>query len=239
MVRVDDVDRLATNWPHQREAFVSVAPFLESAVPINVGATVWRDGVTVNHPSVQIVGIPSCTIRPFGYCGNDFGLASDLDRSVMAAIEDSTVRVGRWLLRYGYVGTFGADFLIYDGVPLFAEINPRFQGSTHASSQLSGVAGESCVMLDHLAAILGQATPLRRPLADIASDLPSLAHLVVHWTGEPTVLDGIPFTAPLASLGRYVSCGPRGQAGAHDRGRRRRRASDNAGTHHGHWVRFG
>ena len=199
LVRVDDRDRLATSWPHRREAFVSVAPYLERVVPINVGATVWHDGVTISHPSVQIVGIPECTTRPFGYCGNDFGLASELDRSVMDMIESSVSRVGRWLRGYGYLGTFGADFLVHNGVPLFAEINARFQGSTHASSQLSVEAGESCVMLDHIAAMLGRAAPIRRRLADVASDLPPLAHLVVHWTGDSTVLDSAPFIRFLKS----------------------------------------
>jgi hypothetical protein len=81
---------------------------------------------------------------------------------------------------------------VHDGVPLFTEINPRFQGSTHASSQLSSEAGESCLFLDHLAAVLGLGRPRPRPLREIARGLPPLAHLVVHWTGEATRIDGAP-----------------------------------------------
>lgn len=164
ILRVDDPKLLARHWPRQPEAFASIAPFLEGATPINVAATVWHDGVTMYHPSVQLIGIPECTTRPYGYCGNDFGLARDLDRATLDAIEVGVAALGGWLRRYGYLGTFGVDFLAHRGKPLFAEINPRFQGSTHASSQLSREAGESCVILDHVAAILGHDAPRVRPL---------------------------------------------------------------------------
>ena len=38
---------------------------------------------------------------------------------------------------YQQAWTFGADFLISNGVPLFTEVNPRFQGSTAASARIS------------------------------------------------------------------------------------------------------
>ena len=154
------------------EAFVSVAPFLSDAVPVNVGATAWHDGVTVHYPSVQLIGIPECVTRRFGYCGNDFGLAKDLDRAILDQIESATVTIGNWLRSYGYRGTFGVDFLVHDGVLLFTEINPRFQGSTHASCKLAIDAGESCLMLEHLAAIMGMPAPRQRPVAELASEAP-------------------------------------------------------------------
>src|ERR1700677_1883451 len=51
---VTDPTQIDAAWPRQRDTFASVAPYLDGAVPVNVGATVWRDGgVTVGHPSVQ------------------------------------------------------------------------------------------------------------------------------------------------------------------------------------------
>ncbi len=193
--RVDDSDHLAESWPHNPEAFVSVTPFLEQATPINIGATVWHDGVTISHPSVQLIGIPECTTRPFGYCGNDFGLARELDVATIDAIETSVRTLGRWLRQYGYLGTFGADFLVHEGTPLFTEINARFQGSTRASSQLSSEAGESCLFLDHIAAMLGGSAPGSRPLRDIARSMPTFGNVVVHWTGIPAVLDSSHFVS--------------------------------------------
>lgn len=189
IVRVDSPDLLGARWPHRPEAFVSVTPFLTDAIPVNVGATVWHDGVSMQHPSVQLIGIPECTHRPFGYCGNDFGRAAELDDSTLEIMEQSVIALGRWLRQYNYLGTFGVDFLVHKSVPLFSEINPRFQGSTHASSQLSSEAGESCILLDHLAAMLGREAPAARPLRHLARTTPRLAHLVVHWNGEPARID--------------------------------------------------
>lgn len=177
---------------HGAEAFMGVTPFLKDALPVNIGATVWHDGVTMQHPSVQLVGIPGCATRPFGYCGNDFGAAADLDAATLDAIEESVLALGRWLRQYNYLGTFGVDFLVHRGVPLFTEINPRFQGSTHASSQLSSEADESCLFLDHLAAVLGAGMPRPRRLREVARDLPLLAHLVVHWVDDDARLNGAP-----------------------------------------------
>ncbi|KQZ88507.1 hypothetical protein ASD62_03415 [Phycicoccus sp. Root563] len=183
-VHVDSPDQLAAAWPKVDEAFVSVAPFIGGGVPVNVGATVWQDGtVTVHHPSVQLIGVDSCVTREFGYCGNDFGRARDLGDEVLDQIEASTRAIGVWLHRHGYLGTFGVDYLVHEGLPLFTEVNPRFQGSTHASCRLSIEAGEACLMLEHVAAWLGAPSPEPRPLRELVAAMPDFANVVVHWTG--------------------------------------------------------
>lgn len=183
---VQSADQIAGAWPTVDEAFVSVAPFIDGGLPLNIGATVWRDGVTLHHPSVQLIGIDSCTTREFGYCGNDFGLVRDLDPSVLDQVAASTIRIGQWLQRQGYLGTFGVDFLVHDGQPLFTEVNPRFQGSTQASCRLAIQSGEACLMLEHVAAWLGLAAPESVPLRHLVANTPDFANLVVHWTGSDT-----------------------------------------------------
>lgn len=189
MVRVESANEIAAQWPKVDEAFVSVAPFIDGGLPVNVGATVWAnapldDCVTVHHPSVQLIGIESCVTREFGYCGNDFGLARDLDRKAIDQIERSTKRIGSWLRGNGYVGTFGVDYLVKDGEPLFTEVNARFQGSTHASCRLSIEQGEACLMLEHVASWLGAEKPVERPLHDRVQEMRDLTNLVVHWVGK-------------------------------------------------------
>jgi hypothetical protein len=187
--RVDDPDQLAAVWPQEDEAFVSVAPFIDDAVPVNVGAVVWVDGVTVDLPSVQLIGILDATTRPFGYCGNDFAAVRDLPRSVIETIESATTRIGAWMGGLGYRGTFGVDFLVHDGIPLFMEVNARFQGSSHASSHIARSMGESCLMTDHLSALMGHQPGRRRPLAERVNDAPPLSHLVVHQLDESRAAD--------------------------------------------------
>jgi hypothetical protein len=131
-----------------------------------------------------LIGIESCVTRPFGYCGNDFGRARELPRLAIEQIEESTKAIGRWLRGNGYVGAFGVDYLVKDGVPLFTEVNPRFQGSTHASCRLSIENGEACLMLEHLAAWLRVEKPASEPLWDRVRAVQDLSNLVVHWTGD-------------------------------------------------------
>ena len=198
---IEDPEELAKAWPSSDEGFVSVAPYLSGSIPINVGATVWHDGVTIHYPSVQLIGLKSCVSRPFGYCGNDFGAATELDGSVLDAIQETTRRIGSWLGRFGYCGTFGADYLLHNGKLLFTEVNPRFQGSTYSSARLSVAAGEACLFLEHIAAMLGGDAPQQRPLRSMVSDVPSFAQVIVHWLGqEPSVLNSASLVAALGNL---------------------------------------
>lgn len=198
-VKVEHPQDIPAHWPHIAEAFVSVAPFLEGGLPVNVGATVWNDGVTVHHPSVQLIGIPELVTREFGHCGNDFGAMRDVDPEVIDQVEDSTKRIGRWMGEHGFRGSFGVDYLVHESRALFTEINPRFQGSTHASAQLDIEAGEADLMLEHIAAWLGLPAPSQSTLRQLVSNTPDFAHLVAHWTGSAAARIG---TEPMAELAR-------------------------------------
>jgi hypothetical protein len=203
ITRIESEAALADFWPEDSEAFVSVAPFLEDTLPVNVGATVWKDAVTVHRPSVQLIGIPGCVTRPFGYCGNDFGAAVALPSTVIDEIERSTVAIGTWMRSHGYRGTFGVDFLIHDGQPLFTEVNPRFQGSTSASSRLDIEEDMPCLLLEHVAAMLDCPAPPNRPLSQQVASSPPWSQLIVHWTGpESRFIDPNGF---VSSVGRARS----------------------------------
>lgn len=180
LVRVESLDEAVEQWPAEPDAFVSVAPYVSGGLPLNVGGVVWKDGVTLHPSSVQLIGIPGCTTRPFGYCGNDFDAVSRLDREVLERVDEYSRRIGRWLGSIGYRGAFGIDFLVKDGVPLFTEVNPRLQGSTHASCQIAVDADQSCILLDHLASNLDLPAPPSLTLLDWRSLGRPLSHLVFH-----------------------------------------------------------
>lgn len=183
LVRVDNADQLRASWPHDAEGFVSVSPFIDGATPMNVGAVVWRDGVTTHPASVQLLGIPGATTRPFGYCGNDFDAVANLDPIVLDRIETMTLTIGDRLGQLGYLGAFGIDFLVRDLEVLFTEVNPRFQGSTHASCRISVERDEACLLLEHLAAFMGLPAPERIPLREHVRRGSALSHVVIHHTG--------------------------------------------------------
>jgi len=179
-----------TAIPAHDGGFFAVAPLLEPNVPLNVSGCVFPSGkVTVKSPSLQLIGLGSCTSRRFGYCGNDFASVyhvlsdeglEELDRVVRAT--------GSWLHGRGYVGAFGIDALLYDGRICLTEVNPRFQGSSAAASTILSAAGSSDIYLDHLCAVMsldapGEEMTLAEQGALQAEDGRRLTQVVCHNTG--------------------------------------------------------
>ena len=190
MIRVDSTDRLQEVWPTTSDGHISVSRYRYNCLPINVGAVVWKDGVTVHFPSVQLIGVPACTAWRFGYCGNDFGYMRHLPVEIIEKIEWSARVIGNWLCSQGFLGAFGIDYLFDGDKLLFTEINPRFQGSTRYSSQLSAERGEPCILLDHIAAFLGLPCPERPILKNLISDIEDGGQFVIHnTTRKPIVVD--------------------------------------------------
>lgn len=180
MARVDAVRSLQSLWPSGDEFFASVSTYMDNCIPLNIGAVVWDDGVTMHHLSVQLIGLPCSTKRQFGYCGNDFGLVSELDPSTISQVEQHTVRIGNWLKTQGYRGAFGVDYLVNQGKVLFTELNPRFQGSTRVSARLDALDDQPCLLLEHIAALLHITAPKCRSLVDLAKNTPPISQVIVH-----------------------------------------------------------
>lgn len=201
MVKVSDAEAMSREWPRDSESFASLSQFIPDATPVNIGGTVWADGVTVHHASVQLIGLASCGHRPFGYCGNDFGAAAEFPDATLDLLESRTQTIGRWLGRHGYRGSFGVDFLVKNGSPLFTEVNARFQGSTAASSWLSVEAGLPCLLLEHVAAFLDLPAPSRPALRHQVGEARPLAQVVVHWKGNhPAKLQAAELAATLKTV---------------------------------------
>ena len=125
---VEDPSQLQEEWPIHTEGFLAAAPFLNPSIPLNVNACVFPGGeVSLHAPSLQLIGIPGCTNRRFGYCGNDFATAAELDRT-LDDLEHIVVTSGRWMGRQGYLGAFGVDAIVHEDKVYLVEVNPRFQG---------------------------------------------------------------------------------------------------------------
>jgi hypothetical protein len=159
-------------------------------MPLNVGAVVWRDAVTVHPISLQLIGVAPLIDRPFGYCGNDFATARALPRGIVDSIEQTTLRIGDWLRSRGYLGVFGIDFLLVDGEPVFCELNARFQGSSRLSDRISTLLGRPTLAMEHMAAFLGLAhVPAAGGLWHLAQEVPPLAQAVFHNNGRDAAID--------------------------------------------------
>jgi hypothetical protein len=207
MAKVETAGQLAALWPKQEEFFASISHFYSNCLPLNVGAVVWNNGdVTVHFPSVQLIGIQSCTSRQFGYCGNDFALINSMDKAAIDNIQKSTEAIGQYLHSQGYRGAFGIDFLLDGNTLRFTEVNPRFQGSTRASSLISAMRDEPCLLLDHVAAMLGLEPEIKLNLSDVVFDLPPVSHIVLHNAlNVPTEIDTVSLLEDVGqSLDNYM-----------------------------------
>lgn len=180
---VDSSASLDEKWPFRDDHLVSVTPFLPDAVPVNVGAVTFPDGTVALHPaSIQLIGLRLCTNRRFGYCGNDFGVSRLLTPAILRELDRMTRTSAVWLASCGYVGAFGADFLIDGDDVYLVEINARMQGSTALSGELSERIGHPGILLDHLAAFLGLGPGPLHSLVDWANEIPAAGQIVVHNT---------------------------------------------------------
>lgn len=174
---------LDEQWPEHVDGFLAAAPFLEG-VPINVNAVVFGDGSVTRHgASVQLIGIPQCTHRRFGYCGNDFGAAAEFEPRQLADLDTMVERVGEWLAGRGYRGAFGIDAILAENGVHLVELNPRFQGSSRLSAKLDEDAERADMFLSHLGAYLNLEPPDGLTLAELAPRARG-AHVVVHATGD-------------------------------------------------------
>lgn len=184
VILVESVDEIAERWDPREDMLIAVAPYLADAAPLNVGACVFPDGTITVHPgSFQLIGIPSCTDRRFGYCGNDLGVFAGLPEDVILEVDSMTRSVGKWMHSQGYVGAFGIDVLVQDGVVYFGEVNARFQGSTSLTCLACAELGEPDLLMDHLAAFLGvepDERSVNRNLLEWARIMPPRAQVIVH-----------------------------------------------------------
>lgn len=144
---------------------------------VNVNAVICGDDITfrtiVSWPSVQITGVRECSNFASSYCGNDFSIASRIDKKVMRKIVLITQKVGDWMARSGYRGIFGMDYLISGREVFPIEINPRLQNSTSllTSLELEGASGADPLVSLHIAQFLiGQDKELDRMLSSVRQD---------------------------------------------------------------------
>jgi hypothetical protein len=178
---IRDPSDLHQNWPAHADGFLAAARFLTPNIPLNVNACVFPGGhVSVHAASVQLIGIPACTNRVFGYCGNDFSAVRELGDSALNALEEMATTVGKWLARHGYLGVFGIDALLHEEEVYLAELNPRFQGSSRIAAELDLAADRPDLFLNHIAAFLGLRPPPMIRLRELAYGAPPRSHIVCH-----------------------------------------------------------
>jgi hypothetical protein len=189
---IRDAEDLATSPLVRGEELLSVAPYLPDLVSLNLGCCVFEDGgVTLHAPSVQLIGLASCTRFPFGYCGNDFAAVKELERGQIGDLEVLALAAGRWLHRRGYVGAFGIDAAIGAGELLFMELNARFQGSSRMSVEIDLLLGLPDIYLDHMMASFGMESYDRPPLGELVLEQAPRSQIFCHASRRTFLPNGL------------------------------------------------
>ncbi len=163
------------------DGFFATAPFYENAIPLNLNACTYKNGDThIFLPSCQLIGIKEATSRPFGYCGNDFGIVKLLGEKIINKIEKIAAEIGKWLHSYNYLGIWGIDLMVKDDEVIFTEINPRFQGSTYLSAFLSERSDDADPYGEHIAAFSGFDAPKTSSLWNRVKNIENFSQLVCY-----------------------------------------------------------
>jgi len=125
--------------------------------------------------------------HPFGYCGNDFSALRSLAPDQVEALDRMARQVGGWLASHGYIGAFGADFLVDASGLYFAEVNARMQGSTRMAADLAARTEHLDLLLEHVVAVIGLEPSEDLSLSYWAEVLPPSAQVIHHNLGKTPV----------------------------------------------------
>jgi hypothetical protein len=181
MVIIRDQSETANLPGTGHDFLISVSSYLEPSVPLNVNACVFQDGsVSLHGPSLQLIGITSCTNLVLGYCGNDFSQVRNLDVTILNELEEMVIRVGKWLASMGYLGVFGVDAIEYKGHVYFSEINPRFQNSSVIAAQLDEELDRPDMYLNQMAVFFGLPAPPCIPLRELAKQQRGISQIICN-----------------------------------------------------------
>ncbi|MFC2061335.1 ATP-grasp domain-containing protein [Elusimicrobiota bacterium] len=117
---------------------------------LNINAVIGGNKIYLSPPSVQVIGVPCLISGRFGFAGNDFSSAKNIDGRIMEEIKYSTLKIAGYMLENGFKGMMGIDFIVYEGKLYPVEINPRFQNSTSLLTLLEIKEGKIPLVLRHL-----------------------------------------------------------------------------------------
>ena len=111
--------------------------------------------VFISQPFFQYTGIKGLTRTKLGSCGNNF--YTDLSDDIKDEIKVYSKKIGEHLIKIGYKGAFGIDFVLSQKNELFViEINPRFTASISFFTQLEKSTGNQSFFEKQIKIFSGQ-----------------------------------------------------------------------------------
>ncbi len=124
---------------------------------------IYKERILLSQPAIQLDGIPELYPRPGVTCGRQWP-AEFLDKKQRNQIADISKKTGKILMKAGYKGFFGLDFLIEktSGRVYFSEINARLTASASFYTYLEKGLGEMPLFIYHIASFFDKDVPYKK-----------------------------------------------------------------------------
>jgi len=126
-----------------------------------INVCIWEKHILLGNPSYQITGLREFTDLPFATIGNDWFYANkNLSEKDLKNIGKITKKIGNAMVKDGWKGLFGLDFIRSEKDWFAIEINARQPASVNLETTFQQKQGDGLtVMIAHLAALLNIAPP--------------------------------------------------------------------------------
>ena len=121
-----------------------------------INACIWRKCILSGNPSYQITGLKEFTDLPFATIGNDWLYANkNLSKKDLENIKKIIEKIGNRMIKDGWKGLFGLDFIRSGKNWIVVEINARQPASVNLETIYQRKQGPGAtIMAMHLAALL-------------------------------------------------------------------------------------
>jgi len=139
-----------------------------------LNACVWKKCILLGNPSYQITGLQEFTDLPFATIGNDWLYANQkLSKKDLENIKIITQKIGASMMKNGWKGLFGVDFMRERKNWFVVEINARQPASVNLETIYQQKKGPGLtIMAIHLAALLD--IPLPNDCLEIQNSIQKL-----------------------------------------------------------------
>jgi hypothetical protein len=123
---------------------------------------VYKDSVLIGPPAIQISDIPELYPKPAVTCGRQWPVKF-LNKKEIDKITDISKKVGRIMMKAGYKGFFGLDFLadVSLGQIYLSEINARLTASANFYTYLENGLNKIPLAIYHIASFLKKNVPYK------------------------------------------------------------------------------
>lgn len=148
----EDFKKLLSRFPLTP---VKISKYIAGFTVLN-NACIYKRKVFVSPPAFQISGFSELSSNPFSTCGREWP-AKFLTAEMEKTIYDLTLKIGEIMIKNGYKGLFGLDFIIDErnGKVILSENNARFTASTAFWTKMEIGENLTPLMAYHLAEFLG------------------------------------------------------------------------------------